>query len=199
MSWSGLTGLRPEDGFALAMIDPPWRFKTFSAKGINAKGAGGQYRTMTLDEIKAMPLREIMARDSWIWLWATNPQLDQAFDVLSAWGATFSTAGHWAKRTRRGLLAFGTGHVLRCAGEPFLIGKFGKPKVVARNIRSVIEGPLREHSRKPDEAFHEAARMVQPGAAKIEIFSRQERPGWAVFGDEIERFGAVPGCNGGEV
>lgn len=188
MIWDSLTSMRPPGGFALAMIDPPWRFKAFSAKGVTAKSAGGQYRTMDLGDIGDMPLREIMAPDSWIWLWATNPMLPHALDVLASWGARFATAGHWSKRTARGGQAFGTGHVLRCAGEPFLIGCYGRPKVVARNIRSVIEGPLREHSRKPDEAFSEAARMVPHGAPKIEIFSRESRPGWHVWGDESGKF-----------
>jgi N6-adenosine-specific RNA methylase IME4 len=87
---------------------------------------------------------------------------------------------------RHGKLAFGTGYVLRCAGEPFLIGTRGKPKTT-RAVRSIVEGPIREHSRKPDEAFAAAEKMM-PDARRIELFSRQQRPGWTVWGNEIERF-----------
>lgn len=176
----------PEGPFDLIMADPPWRFATRSDKGVTRKGAGGQYDTMTLDEIAALPVATIAARDCLLWMWATNPMLPQAFDVLRAWGFTFKTAGHWAKRTRHGKLAFGTGYVLRCAGEPFLIGTRGSPKT-SRSVRSVIEGPLREHSRKPDEAFA-AAEALMPGARRIELFSRQIREGWAAWGAETDFF-----------
>lgn len=184
MSLPGLEGAR----FDLIMADPPWRFKTRSARGVTAKGAGGHYRTMTLDEIKAMPLPSAAARDCLLWLWATNPMLPHAFDVLEAWGFQFKTAGHWVKTTRHGKLAFGTGYILRCAGEPFLIGTRGQPRT-ARNVRSVVMGPVREHSRKPDEAFAEAERLI-PGARRLELFSRQRRPGWTGWGDQTGRFDA---------
>lgn len=168
------------------MADPPWQFKTRSSKGVTAKGAGGQYDLMTLDDIKAMEVANIAAKDCVLWLWATNPMLPQAFEVMSSWGFTFKTAGHWVKRTKHGKLAFGTGYLLRCAGEPFLIGTRGQPKT-SRSVRSVVEGPIREHSRKPDEAF-QAAELMIPGARRLELFSRQERLGWDVWGNQVDRF-----------
>lgn len=168
--------------YDLIMADPPWHFVTRSPKGVTKKGAAGQYRTMSLPEIKALPVLAIAAPDCMLWLWATNPLLPQAFDVMSAWGFTFKTAGHWVKRTVHGKLAFGTGYILRCAGEPFLIGTRGKPKTT-RGVRSVVEGPIREHSRKPDEAFA-AAEKLMPDARRIELFSRQDRAGWDTWGDD---------------
>lgn len=179
-------GFHPDQRFDLIMADPPWRFKTRSAKGVTVKGAGGQYRTMSLEDIKAMPVADVAAPDCLLWLWATNPMLPVAIDVLAAWGFTFKTGGHWMKTTRHGKLAFGTGYILRCAGEPFLIGTRGAPKT-ARNVRSVIMGPVREHSRKPDEAFT-AAEALMPGAQRLELFSRQQRAGWTVWGDQTHRF-----------
>lgn len=181
------SALRPHGGFDLLMVDPPWSFATRSAKGVTAKGAGGQYGLMSLDAIKALPIAQALAADNALcWLWATNPMLPQAFDVLAAWGFEFKTAGHWSKKTRHGKQAFGTGYILRCAGEPFLIGTRGRVRT-SRSVRSVIEGPVREHSRKPDEAFAEAERLM-PEARRIEIFSRQPRPGWVGWGNEAQRF-----------
>lgn len=176
----------PSGPYDLIMADPPWQFKTRSAKGVTKKGAGGQYDLMTLDDIKRMNVSSLAARDCVLWLWATNPMLPQAFDVMEAWGFTFKTAGHWVKRTKHGKLAFGTGYLLRCSGEPFLIGTRGKPKT-SRSVRSVVEGPVREHSRKPDEAFV-AAEMMIPDARRLELFSRQERIGWDVWGNQTDKF-----------
>lgn len=169
------------------MADPPWLFSTRSNKGVTAKGAGGQYALMTLDDIMSMPVSTLAADDAILWLWATNPMLREAFSVMDAWGFKFKTAGHWVKRTKHGKLAFGTGYILRCAGEPFLIGTRGAPKT-SRSVRSVIAGPIREHSRKPDEAF-DAAEKLLPNVRRLELFSRQQRPGWSVWGNETTKFG----------
>lgn len=183
-----LLALRPAAGFDLIMVDPPWRFATRSKKGITAKGAGGQYRTLTVEQIKALPIGDLAAQDCLLWLWATNPLLPVSFEIARAWGFTFKTAGHWAKVTRNGHLGFGTGYILRCAGEPFIIATRGRP-VTTRSVRSVIMGPVRQHSRKPDEAFHAAERLM-PAARRIEVFSRERRAQWATWGDEDGKFGA---------
>lgn len=175
------------NGYGLIMADPPRHFRTRSAKGITAKGATGQYATMTRDDIEALPIGDLAAKDAILWLWATNPMLPDAFAVLRAWGFTFKTAGHWAKTTRHGKLAFGAGYILRCAGEPFLIGTRGKPRT-SRSVRSVVMGQIREHSRKPEEAYT-AAETLLPGVDRLDLFARQERAGWTAWGNETGKFG----------
>lgn len=180
--------LRPYGrGFDLIMADPPWRFGNWSDKGI-AKGPEAQYRTQPLEWIKALPVADLLAgRDCLLWLWATHPMLPQGIEVLKAWGFTFKTSGVWAKRTKHGKLGFGTGYILRCASEPFLIGTRGKPRTV-RNVRTVLEGKIRAHSQKPEEAFAVAERMLDrryhPDPLHLELFSRTTRPGWKAWGDE---------------
>jgi len=170
------------------MADPDWSFSNWSAKG-HGKGAKAHYECSPLEEIAAMRVADIAKPDCLLWLWATNPMLPQSLEVLKAWGFTFKTAGHWSKRNPdSGKLAFGTGYILRCAGEPFIIGTLGNPKTT-RAVRSLIEGPRREHSRKPEEAFA-AAEKLMPDAKRIELFSRQPRDGWDVWGDEATKFAA---------
>lgn len=177
--------LRPAGGFQLIMADPPWSYEMFSEAG-HEKSPHAKYACLGLDALKAMPVEVLAARDALLWLWTVNPMLPQALDLIAAWGFSFSTAGHWVKRTKTGKLGFGTGYVLRNAGEPFLIGRRGNP-VTTRGVRSVIEGPLREHSRKPDEAFA-AAEKLMPEARRLELFSRQSRPGWTSWGAEAGLF-----------
>ncbi len=176
-------------GFGMIMADPPWSFKTRSDKGVTAKGAGGQYGCMSLADICAMPVADLAAEHCLLWLWATNPMLPEAFQVMAAWGFRFKTAGHWAKTTRYGKQAFGTGYILRCAGEPFLIGARGAPRT-SRSVRSVIMGQVRQHSRKPEEAYA-AAEALMPEARRVEIFSRTSRAGWSVWGNEAGKFDGV--------
>lgn len=185
MTRENMDGGMPSGGvYDLIMCDPPWRFKTRSAKGITAKGAGGQYQTMTFDDLAALEIPA--AENCLLWLWATNPMLPQAFELLSLWGFTFKTAGHWAKMTRHNKQAFGTGYIFRCAGEPYLIGTKGKIKTT-RSVRSVVIGKVREHSRKPDEAYDAAERLI-PDARRLDMFARERREGWASWGDQVDHF-----------
>lgn len=172
--------------YGLIMADPPWTFDLRSQAG-EKKAAQAQYDCMDLDALKAMRVGHLAGRDCVLWLWATNPLLPAALDLMTSWGFMFKTAGHWSKKTRNGKQAFGTGYILRCAGEPFLIGTVGEPWT-SRRVRSVIEGPVRQHSRKPDEAFG-AAEQLCGNVRRLELFSRQPRPGWDVFGDETGKFG----------
>ena len=177
----------PRGRYDLIMADPPWLFRPRKeVDGGHKKSPQHHYRCESLDDLKRWPVADLAKKDCLLWLWATNPMLDQAFDLLRAWGFEFKTAGHWGKITSGGKPAFSTGYLLRGSGEPFLFGVRGAPKTT-RTVRSMIYGPVREHSRKPDEAF-EAAEQLMPGATRIELFSREDRPGWDHFGDEVGLF-----------
>ena len=202
--------LRPAGGFGLIMADPPWSYEMRSPKGY-AKAPEGQYATMKPADIAALPVELLAAPDCLLWLWAINPKLPEALEVIRAWGFTFKTAGTWVKRTTRGRDAFGTGYILRSSNEPFLIGTRGAPKTT-RATRSMIptyddgfhslqggdwpsgtitiEALAREHSRKPDEAFR-AAEALMPGVQRLELFSRQRRAGWSVWGNEVDKYGGA--------
>ena len=179
--------LRPAGGFDLIMADPPWSYQMYSAEGYR-RAPEAHYQTMSLADICALPAEALAAQDCLLWLWAVGPQLPQALKVMESWGFAFKTSGHWAKVGLSGKQAFGTGYLLRCAGEPFLIGTRGAPRTT-RVVRSVLMAPAREHSRKPAIAFSEAVRLM-PDARRIELFSRERRDGWSTWGDETGTFGA---------
>ncbi|MBN2631571.1 MAG: DNA methyltransferase [Rhodobacteraceae bacterium] len=177
--------MRPFGGYDLIMADPPWTMEMRSEAG-EAKSPQAHYETMSVAEIAAMPVEALAGRNCLLWMWAVAPMLPQALDVMAAWGFEFKTQGEWAKMTKHGKQAFGTGYILRGAGEPFLIGTRGAP-VTTKAVRSVIIAKAREHSRKPDEAFAAAERLM-PEAKRLELFSRQSRPGWDVWGNEVDKF-----------
>lgn len=174
-------------GYGMIMIDPAWEHAFWSDKGANQKSARGQYRTTPLQEILALPVGQLASDNAVLWLWARHCNIHQALQAIDAWGFRFSTSGVWVKRTRHGKLAMGTGNRLRCASEPFLIATVGAPQT-PRDIRTVIEGPLREHSRKPEEAYAVAEHMTPPGAFRADVFARVRRKGWDGFGDELDKF-----------
>lgn len=179
-------GLEP-NAYGMLKVDPPWDFSLFSEKGGN-KSAQKHYRCLPLDQIKAFPIMDLAAEHCVLWLWATNPMIRQQLECVDAWGFTYKTMGTWNKMTVHGKQAFGTGYVLRSSSEPFIIATRGKPKV-AKNIRSSFMAPVGKHSEKPALSF-QIAEQLYPGARRVEIFSRTDRPGWEHWGDEQGKFNA---------
>lgn len=175
--------------YDVILSDPPWRFRTWNEEN-QLKSASKHYPLMTLDAIKALPVADVAKPDCLMMMWAVQPMLDQALEVMSAWGFKYKTAGAWAKQSSTGAKwAFGTGYLLRCSAEFFLVGTRGNPKSAVKNVRNLIVAPVREHSRKPDEMHLNLERMF-PDADRLEMFSRENKPGWDVWGNQTGKFDA---------
>jgi N6-adenosine-specific RNA methylase IME4 len=175
--------------YGVILADPPWRYETRSTKG-QEKSPSRHYKTMSFDEIAYLPVHMLAADDSMLVLWTSAPHLKESIEIMEDWGFDFVTAGAWAKQSKTGeKWAFGTGFVYRSAAEFYLVGKIGNPRIAVKNIRNLIIAPVREHSRKPDE-MHEQIERMFPDVPRCELFGRQRRPGWDVFGDEAGKFNA---------
>jgi N6-adenosine-specific RNA methylase IME4 len=182
--------------FELIMADCPWLYSNWSTAGEH-KNATAKYDCMSIDDIRELRVGDLAAQDCVLWMWCTNPLIDVQIEVMKGWGFKFVTSGHWAKFTQKsyskseGLIQgkqhFGTGYCLRSAGEPFVIGSMGSPEY-AKNVRSVLMAASREHSRKPDEAYVEAAKLFPAATKRLDLFSREEREGWDSFGNEVGKF-----------
>jgi len=187
--------LRPF-AFDLVEIDPPWRYELRSAKG-EAKSPQAQYKTMTLGEIKDLPVGNLLAPAGVLIMWCTWPLVAAGahVEVIKAWGLLPVTGGGWTKRTASGKIRWGTGYVARSLHEPYIIGKLpgshwngrGYPNIVETLEADALDGLAREHSRKPDE-FYARCEAAWPDARRVSVFSRQAREGWTVWGDESTKF-----------
>lgn len=184
----------PPLSYDLVMADPATRFETFSARG-EGKSPQAHYATMSWAELGALPVSQLARGDAVLFLWACWPTLAESMQLMADWGFRYVTGGAWHKRTRHGKSAFGTGYRLRSACEPYLIGTLGNP-ATARNLRNIIEtedlhvidAERREHSRKPDEQYSYCERLAIGGVRFVELFARQQRPGWDCWGNEIDKF-----------
>lgn len=173
--------------YGLIMIDPPWHMEMYSEAG-EGRSPQAHYRTMSLEEIAALPVADLAAADCLLWLWGTTPLLPQQLQIMAAWGFRYSTNAVWAKRTRHGKRWFGTGYGgFRNEHEHILIGRIGSPRITDHGVRSIIEGEAREHSRKPETAYA-AAERISKGVRRADVFSRRSRPGWEACGDEAGKF-----------
>jgi N6-adenosine-specific RNA methylase IME4 len=170
--------------YDLIVIDPPWPFATWSAKG-QGKSPSAHYRVMTLAEIMALPVRGLLNNHAVGLLWTTVAMLAQAFAVMQAWGITYKTNLMWRKVTPNGKVRMGCGFWARTMHEPILLGTVGKPGKFT--MPSCFDGIAREHSRKPDE-FYRMITDRTPDLRRADVFAREKREGWDCWGDEVEKF-----------
>ena len=168
--------------------DPPWSFATYSRKG-KGRSPEAHYDCMTLDDIKALPVSSWAAPDCVLLMWATDPLLERAFEVIRAWGFTYKTVGfYWAKLNKGtprpcyddASFFTGMGFWTRANPEPCLLATRGKPKRLKADVRKLVISPRREHSRKPN-AVHERIEALCAGPY-LEMFGRTSRPGWDCWG-----------------
>ena len=136
--------------YAVIYADPPWRY---SQKGLQG-AAEKHYPTMSIEELSALPVAELAAPDSVLFLWATFPQLPEALRLIRAWGFTYkSVAFLWLKKNRKADSWFyGLGFWTRGNGSVCLLATRGHPRRQAANIHQFIISPIEAHSKKPDEA-----------------------------------------------
>ena len=166
----------PEGAFNVINIDPPWPYGTkYDSAG---RRAANPYPEMTLEEIAAIDLPS--APDCVLWLWTTHKFMRHSFVLLDGWGFQDKAILTWVK-DRMGL-----GEWLRSQSEFCIMATKGKPKVNLTNQTTVLHGPLREHSRKPD-SFYEMVNELCMGR-KIDWFSREKREGWEQFGNDTSKF-----------
>ncbi|MGY8679404.1 MT-A70 family methyltransferase [Bradyrhizobium sp. UFLA05-153] len=175
----------PLHSYDLVVIDPPWHFETWSQAGQTSKSASKQYRTMPLAAIMALPVRELLKPDAIVYLWATGAMLLHALATLRAWGIVYKTSFVWRKITRNGKVRWGTGRWAQSGHELLLLGVVGRPRCFL--LPSIFDGLAREHSRKPDE-FYRMVTERTPGLRRADLFARERREGWDVWGDEVGRF-----------
>lgn len=176
--------------YGLILADPPWRFRTWGDHG-QTKSPSKHYSLMTMEQLYALPVGDLAARDCALVVWGVAPMVPHAIDLIKAWGFTFKTSGVWAKQSKTGRIwAFGTGYVWRSASEPYFYATRGEPKSAVKDIRNLIVSPLREHSRKPERMRKDLDRMF-PDVRKVELFARQPAPGWDAWGNQTEKFQAA--------
>ena len=185
MGWFKNIDNVPRGHYGAILCDPPWRYVTWSKKG-EGKSASQKYQVMSFDAIKVLPVPDLMADNSALFMWSTAPHLEHAFTLIRYWGLRYSSMGGWHKKTKHGKTQFGTGRVFRSAMEPYIVAMKGKPPIRARNVRNIMEEKVREHSRKPDKQYADVEALFE--GPYLEMFSRTSWPGWDVWGNEVGKF-----------
>lgn len=182
----------PAEKFDIIYADPPWHYngkmqfdkssagkeKIDISKKIFISAANFKYPTLKVDELKKLPVQNIATDDSLLFMWATNPFLDQAIDLGKAWGFEYRTVIFvWNKMVHNP----GKYNLSYC--ELCLLFKRGRIPTPrgARNTKQLINAPRGEHSEKPEEVAKNIEAMF-PHHKRIELFARQKLPGWSAWG-----------------
>jgi N6-adenosine-specific RNA methylase IME4 len=182
---TGVCAMSPSLHYGVILADPPWTFATYSHKG-KGRSAEAHYDCMSLADIKALPVADWAAPDCALFLWAIDPSLPQAFEVIEAWGFTYKTVAFtWVKTTKGGAgFPIGCGYWTRANPEQCLLATRGRPQRLLRSVQQLILAPRREHSRKPDEVYARIEALV--AGRYLELFAREQRTGWDSWGNEVE-------------
>ncbi len=145
------------------------------------------YPTMSIEEICSLPVKNLAAKDCVLFLWVTFPQLPEAFKVIEAWGFSYrSVAFVWVKRNKRSYSWFyGLGYWTRGNAEICLLAVKRAPQTQIGFCSSTDCFPIEQHSKKPDEARKKIVELMG-NVPRLELFAREAKPGWAVWGNEVE-------------
>lgn len=183
--------------FSVIVEDPPWKHGD-QLPG-DKRGAGKHYDVMTTEEICALSLPPI-ADDAHLFLWRVASMQQDALDVARARGFVVKSELVWLKRTKNGKRAFGMGRHVRMEHEICLICTRGRGAgILNHSQRSTFtteidldddgggsfEAALAEHSRKPPEFYRIVEGLFGPDVARLELFAREQRPGWTTLGNEV--------------
>lgn len=171
----------PNKKYNIIYADPPWKYKDKGCQG----AAEAQYETMTVEELKRLNIQSICNKDCVLFMWATYPKMQEALEVIKAWGFTYkSIAFQWIKQNKSGKgYFFGLGRWTRGNTEPCLIAVKGKPKRISGGVSQLVFSPLRKHSQKPDEVRDKIIELVGD-LPRIELFARTGADGWDCWGNE---------------
>lgn len=174
--------------FRTILADPPWQFENRTGKIAPEHRRLSRYATLTLDQIKALPVSEAAADCCHLYLWVPNALLPQGIEVMRDWGFQYKSNLVWHKiRKDGGSDGRGVGFYFRNVTELMLFGVRGRNARTlgpGRTQVNYLSSRKREHSRKPDEQYGILESCSR--GPYLELFARGEREGWANWGNQAD-------------
>jgi len=172
--------------FSTILADPPWQFQNRTGKMAPEHKRLLRYGTMELEEILELPVPQLAAAASHLYLWVPNALIAEGLEVMKRWGFTYKSNLVWYKvRYDGGPDGRGVGFYFRNVTELVLFGVRGSMRTLAPGRREVnlFSSRKREHSRKPEQLY-EVVERCSPGPY-LELFARHQRAGWVQWGNEV--------------
>ena len=175
--------------YDVVLLDPPWPYTGDPNK--NA-AAGKHYELMDWEDIYNLDIKKYCNKKAWVCVWATCPLLDRQLKVFERWGLHYRGVGfQWVKTRMDGGIISGQGvpcSFTKPTTELFLVGstiKNGRPlPLLDHGMGQVVLSPRGKHSEKP-RAFQDKIVELFGDVPRIELFARENYPGWDAVGLEL--------------
>jgi N6-adenosine-specific RNA methylase IME4 len=175
----------PDKKYDVIYADPPWSYND-KMKG-HSFSLENEYETQSKQWICNLPVKNIANDNCVLFLWATSPLLDEAFEVMKAWGFKYKTVAFvWSKHTKNGKKVSNLGQWTMGNVELCLLGVKGKPNSwrKSKSVKQLVEAERTIHSKKPQEVRNRIIELFGD-VTKIELFARQKTETWDVWGNEV--------------
>lgn len=189
----------PRRHYNVVCMDPPWKYEGDPNKD---QAAGKHYRCLTVSEmIDEFPVRDVLAIDNAVFVWATGPKLHHAIELIDGMDLYYrGVAFVWVKTTKTGKVISGQGvrpSYVKPTTEYLLVASTKKqgrslklateamPQVFMDEETILAPRPGNIHSKKPSVFYKRIEDLFLPGVRRLEMFAREPRDGWDVFGNEV--------------
>jgi len=164
--------------YRVIYADPPWSYGNTMPDSVQTPE--DYYPLMSTEDICAMPIKDIAESNSVLFMWTTSPHLEESFSVIKAWGFEYKTSFVWDK------VKHNMGHYNSVRHEFLLVATRGScTPDVKKLFDSVITEERSEHSKKPEQMYDIIETLYTHGE-KLELFCRNPRKGWSVFGNQSQ-------------
>lgn len=190
----------PKKKYKVIYADPPWPYKNFNHKKAR-RGAAKEYPLMSMSDLASLPVADIAAENSALFMWTTGPMNEEAMKLMRWWGFEYKTWAFlwikWNKHPKRIELGpvivemetpfMGNGWTTRSNAEIVLLGVRGNPKRVNASVHQLVFAPVAHHSAKPPEVRNRIVELMGK-VPRIELFARgRPAPNWDAWGNEVTR------------
>lgn len=167
----------PENKYRVVYADPPWKYGNTMPDYMGVQD--DHYKLLTVQEIAALPIKQMVSSDAVLFLWVTSPILEESFQVVRGWGFEYKSSFIWDK------VKHVMGHYNSVRHEILLVCTRGSCQPdVKKLFDSVYSEERTEHSVKPD-FFRDMIDTIYPNGKRIELFSRRKSSGWDVWGNDV--------------
>lgn len=187
--------MKIESKFQICVLDCPWSYYNSEADSKTANGSVlNHYNTLSQKDLCNLPIKNILAKDALVFVWATSSKLHYAIECIEKWGLHFRGVAYvWIKTKQTGEIINGQGvpptytkptteYLLLATQKPQ-----GRPIPIKRyNQAQVVLSPRGKHSEKPEIFYDMIDEMVDSNLLKIDIFARRHREGWTCVGDALQ-------------
>ena len=173
--------------YSIIYADPPWRYsgRQYQSDNRPFKPTEAYYPTMPTESINALPVKDKLTKDAFLFLWVTNSHIPEGLALIASWGFKYKTIAFvWLKQYKNGSYCVNYSPWTLPTTEVCLLGVKGHPRRESRQVRQLIEAERTKHSKKPD-ITRTLILDLCGDLPRIELFARQQVEGWDCWGNEV--------------